>query len=188
MRWLYLLVLALSACSPTKADIRSEIGSEAALPPAKVYPDEVLSITLWERLSDSPDQISIVIEPNRILHVVKYDIDWLQVPAIVSTRILETKNLDQALFDELRARISVYRPLELSRGGSIILPRGCSFIMDGQSVINVSFRNTHEQSSHFVLQEGCVGPSVTRIERDLKEILSKLPELNATTGYGWYEL
>lgn len=182
------MVLALSACSPTKSDIRSEIGSEDVLPPAKVYPGETISITLWNPLSDSPDQVSILIEPNRTLYVRKYHVDWSQNPPDVDTKTLDTKQLDEDLYDELRRRLSDYRPVELSPSENIIMPRGCDFVMDGKSVISVAFRDIKGQMGVFVLQESCVGPSASKIKSDLKQILSKLPELDGTTRYGWSEL
>lgn len=185
MRLFYLSLLALSACSPTESAVRSEIGSEGELPPAKVYPDEEISITLWKLDSDSPDQVSILIEPNSTLSARKYEVDWRQDSPRIVTQILDSKRLDEGLFDALRKRLSAYRPSELSRSGPVILPRGCDFTMHGQAIVNVTFRDSHARSGSFVLQKGCTGPSAAKIGTDLRDILSRLPKLDGTADYGW---
>lgn len=182
MRLHYLLFLALCSCGSHEATMRSEIG-DGALGPAKVSPDEEISITLWQAQGDPPDQISIVIKPNRTLDVRRYDRSEERFELI--TRTLDTKHVSEQLFDELRMRLTVYRPEELPKDGPIILPKGCGFISHSQGLINVGFVDANENSGIFILQEGCAGPSAARIEADLKDILSKLPELDGTTGYGW---
>lgn len=187
MRLPYLLVLALAACSPTDSAVRSEIWSEGSLPRTRVYPGEEISITLWNLRSDSPDQVSILIEPNGTLYVRRYEVDWLENPPRINAQTLDSKQMNEDLLGELRNRLSAYRPAALSKAGPTVFPKGCSLIMHGRSVISVSFRGTHEQSGSFVFQEGCVGPSAAKIETDLKEIMSMLPALNGTAGYGWSE-
>lgn len=184
MRRLYLLLLVLCSCSPPEATMRSEIG-DGALQPAKVSLDEDISITLWQAEGDPPDQVSVVIRPDRTLSVIKYDVDRSQERSEFITHKLDAKHLTQQLSDELRTRLTVYRPEKLAADGPIIFPRGCSFTSHSQGVINIGFMDANERSGYFVLQEGCTGPSAARIEADLKDILYKLPEVDGTRGYGW---
>lgn len=184
MRLPYLLLLALCTCSPPEATLRSEIGN-GALRPAKVYPDEEISITLWQAQADPPDQISIVIKPDQTLRVERYDVDRSKERFELITHTLDTEHVSKQLYDELRTRLSVYRPQQLAKDGPVIVPKGCGFISHGQGVINVGFEDTNGKSGYFVLQEGCEGLSAARIDADLKDILSKMPELDGTDDYGW---
>ena len=183
MRLPYLLLLALCSCSPPEAALRSEIG-DGALRPAEVYPDEAISITLWQAQGNPPDQISIVIKPDHTLRVERYDVDRSKERSELITKTLDTEHISERLFKELRTRLSVYRPQELAKDGPIMFPRGCGFISHSQGVINVGFEDASGKSGYFVLQEGCLGPSAARTKADLKDILSKIPELDGAEGYG----
>ena len=184
MRLPYLFLLALCSCSPPEATLRSEIG-DGALRPAAVYPGEEISITLWQTQGDPPDQISIVIKPDRTLHVRRYDVDRSQERSELITHTLDTEHVNELVFDELRTRLSVYRPEQLAENGPTMLPQGCGFISHSQGVINVGFEDANGKSGYFVLPEGRVRPSAAKIEADLEDILSLLPELDGTIGYGW---
>lgn len=184
MRLPYLMLLALCSCSPPEATLRSEIG-DGALRPAKVYPDEEISITLWEARGDPPDQITIVIKPDQSMRVERYDVNRSKERSELITHTLDTEQVSEQLFDELRTRLSVYRPQELAKDGPMIFPRGCGFISHSQGVINVGFEDANGKSGYFVLQEACVGASAARTKADLEDILSKMPELDGTEGYGW---
>ena len=164
--------------------MRSEIGG-GALGPAKVYPAEEISITLWQAQGDPPEQISLVIKPDRTLHVIRYDLDWSQKRTELVTRILDTEHVSEQLFDELRTRLSVYRPEELAEDGPMIFPNGCGFITHNRGVIHVGFEDAKGKSGYFLLQEGCVGSSAVKTKADLRDVLSKMPELDGTVGYGW---
>ena len=82
-------------------------------------------------------------------------------------------------------RLSVYRPEKLVEEGPSLLPKGCDFTSHGQGVVTIGFKGTKGKSGYFLLQEGCEGSSAGRIKADLKDILSKIPELEGTHGYGW---
>lgn len=183
MRLPFILFLALCSCSPPQASLRSEIG-DGALRPAKVQPDEEISITLWQVQGDAPDQISIVIQPDQTLHVERYDVDWSRERPELIAHTLHTEHVSKQLFDELRTRLSVYRPQELTKDGPFVLPKGCGFISHGQGVISIGFEDANGKWGYFLLQEGCVGPSAARTKADLKDVLSKMPELDGSDGYG----
>ena len=126
MRLPYLLLLALCSCSPPEAALRSDIG-DGALRPAKVHPDEEISVTLWQAQGDPPDQLSIVIKPDQTLRVERYDVDWSKERSELITHTLDTEHVSERLFKELRTRLSVYRPQELAIDGPMIYPGGCGF-------------------------------------------------------------
>jgi hypothetical protein len=181
------MFFAVSACN-SQSSVRSDIGSENDLPPAQAYPDEVISITLWKRDGEPTDQVSITIEPDRRISLLKYAIDRPEGDIVVATQVLDTKRLDQDLFKEIRARFANYRPVELDRVGSIILPKGCGFIHDGRGIVNIQFNDDQDRSGSFLLQKGCDTASATRITSDLQDILDKLPNLKGEEGYGWSSL
>jgi hypothetical protein len=181
---IYIILLGIcTSCSSAPSDIRSEIDSEEKLPPAKVYPDEKITITLWNPTSDEVDQISIEIEPDRSVYVRKYDVDW----PTVHTNELDSAHLDQHEFDNLRASLSIYRPARLGVWRSFNVPKGCELTPHVRAIINVSFKNSEERTGGFIFPSDCVSPSGDRIEADLRNVLSKLSDLEGIDGYGWAE-
>lgn len=182
----FALLAVCSACKPDTGSILSFVGSDEQLPPARIYPDEEMSITLWKRGGGS-DQISIVIAPDRRVQVKKYHVDWLSEEPTVVTQILDVKRLRDATFTQLRRRLSNYRPPVLGRPGSTMLPRGCGFFIHGQGAVNVGFRDPEGRTGDFVLQEDCDTFGAKMVERDLVELLKRLPPLRGTQGYGRFD-
>lgn len=184
MRLSHLLILALCGCSPADAEIRSEIG-DGALRPAKIYPGEEITLTIRRTQGDPSEQISIVIKPDRTLHVERHNWNFSHGRTELVTHTVDIKHIDERLLRDLYIRLSPYRPEQLTEDGATLSPKDCNITSHGSSIVSVGFKDTNDKIGVFVLQKGCAGQSAARIESDLKQILSKLPELDGTKGYGW---
>jgi hypothetical protein len=186
MRLNHLLILALCGCSPADAEIRSEIGN-GALRPAKIYPDEEITLTIRRTQGDPSAQMSIVIKPDRTLRVEKYDWNFSSERTDLVTHTLDNQHVSKRILRDLYTRLAPYRPEQLTEEGATLSPKDCNITSHGSSIVSVGFKDSNDKIGVFVLQKGCAGQSAARIESDLKQILSKLPELDVIKGYGWGE-
>lgn len=184
MRRIFPLLLAVCSCSQQDADMRPEVG-DGLLRPTQVYPNEKILITLWRSQTNNKEQITIFINPDRTLHVIKYDQRMSQELRVPVIHTLDKKTLSESALNFLQQRLFTYRPEKLTEGGITILPKGCPFPNHVPAIINVGFEDFSGKAGYFILHEGCVSPSARRIEADLRYIMSKLPKLKGTDGYGW---
>lgn len=181
------LVSFVASCDQAPDSIRSEIGADSDLGTSPIGNDELIRMTFWRLAADRPDQITIEIKPDRTLRLLRYDVDWSSTQPDVDERVLASTTLDASLFDELRSRLSAYRPAELDRTGVSHFPRGCGMIFHDTALANIEFTNVNGEHGFFILQSGCHSASANTVEQDLREIVSMLPNMEGVEGYSLFD-
>jgi hypothetical protein len=84
---------------------------------------------------------------------------------------------------DIRQRLSVFRPPRLEKDGPFILPKGCSFVYDAGSKAVVAFRDRQGESGYFLLQSECSQPSVGKLEKGLREAVATLPRTRTADSF-----
>ena len=189
----FFIVAPVVGCS-SEPDIGSQLGEEG-LASVAVADEESITIHLRGpdyKVSESgevyrSENVEAVIGPNDQIwsQKVEYRVNFAEpFDGEDVTQILEQKNLSREQYQDLRDRLSSYRPLrlaaadeELTDSEYLLTPRGCPTPVGLRTPVFVRFKDGENASGTFLLPASCDSPSGRLVKQDLKDILASLPEL-----------
>ena len=173
---LSLPVLAACGLADDGERLRRLVG-EGNLPQVEVHPSESIRIDL---IVDEPEgrpharHLEFNIGADHSLGVRRYRVERALGPPYLEP-VMEAEErvrLPGATAADIRKRLAVFRPQNLTAEGPFVMPKGCGFITHNPSEAVIEFTAPNKMIGLFVVQEGCDHENVAPLKDELRRILA----------------
>lgn len=177
--------MCLCACDGNPDDLRPLVG-DGDMPVVSSSATETVRVTLVIPNDGGSSNLDVILTPDQKLLARRYSVRWqgkLREPS-VTTEVEETLGLPDEAAADLRRRLAVFRPAQLSRDAPFVLPKDCGFTFHGESKAVVAFQDSKGAAGLFILQANCKNANAEKLADGLRDALASVP-IKAAADFRW---